>query len=80
MNEYGIKANIYPTPTNDNITVEVEGLQRLSVVNELGQVVYDAEVNGDEATLNMSQFGMGVYMIRIYAENGWSVKRVTVVR
>jgi hypothetical protein len=80
VNEYGIKANVYPNPTNDNITVEVEGLQRLSVVNELGQVVYDAEVNGDEATLNMSQFGMGVYMIRIYAENGWSVKRVTVVK
>ncbi len=62
------------------VSVEAEGLQRLTVVNDLGQVVYDAEVDGDETTLNMSQFGVGVYMIRIYAENGMGVKRISVIR
>ena len=80
VNEFGVKANLYPNPTNGNVTIEAEGMQRLTVVNELGQVVYDAEVSNDTETLNMSQFGSGVYMIRIYTENGMGVKRVSVIR
>ena len=80
VNEYGIHANIFPNPTNGNVTIEADGVQRLTVVNEMGQVVYDAEVNDSTTTLNMSQFGVGVFMIRIYAENGMSVKRVSVIR
>ncbi len=80
VNEFGVKANLYPNPTNGNITIEAEGMQRLTVVNELGQVVYDAEVSSDNETLNMSQFGVGVIMIRIYTENGMGVKRVSVIR
>ena len=80
VNEFGVKANLYPNPTNGNVTIEAEGMQRLTVVNELGQVVYDAEVSNDTETLNMSQFGVGVYMIRIYTENGMGVKRVSVIR
>ena len=80
VNEYGIHASLYPNPTNGNVTIEADGMQRITVVNELGQVVYDAEVNDNTAILNMSQFGAGVFMVRIYAENGMSVKRVNVVR
>ena len=80
VNEFGVKANLYPNPTNGNVTIEAEGMQRLTVVNELGQVVYDAEVSSDTETLNMSTFGVGVYMVRIYTENGMSVKRVNVIR
>ena len=80
MNEYNAKANIFPNPTNGNITVEAEGMQRLVVVNEMGQVMYDTEVSSDTETLNMSQFGAGIFMIRIYTENGIATKRVTVIR
>ena len=80
VNEFGIHASLYPNPTNGNLTIEAEGMTRLTVVNELGQVVYDAEVNDSTTILNMSQFGVGVFMVRIYGENGMSVKRVTVVR
>ena len=80
VDEFGVKANLYPNPTNGNVTIEVEGMQRLTVVNELGQVVYDAEVNDNATTLNMSPFGTGVFMIRIYTENGVGVKRVSVIR
>ena len=80
VSEYSINASLYPNPTDGNVTIEAEGMQRLTVVNELGQVVYDAEVNNETETLNMSQFGAGVYMIRIYTENGMGVKRVSVIR
>ncbi len=80
VNEFGVKANLYPNPTNGNVTIEAEGMQHLTVVNELGQVVYDAEVNNDTETLDMSQFGAGVFMIRIYTNEGIGVKRVSVIR
>ena len=80
VNEFAVKANLYPNPTNGNVTIEAEGMQRITVVNELGQLVYDAEASNDTETLDMSQFGAGVYMIRIYTENGMGVKRVSVIR
>lgn len=80
VNEFGVNAAIYPNPTNGNVTIEAEGMQRLTVVNELGQVVYDAEVSSDSETLNMSQFGVGVFMVRIYTHEGIGVKRISVIR
>jgi hypothetical protein len=80
VNEFGVKANLYPNPTEGNITIEAEGLQRLTVVNELGQVLYDVEKHDNSIMLDMSQFGAGVFMIRIYTENGMGVKRVSVIR
>ncbi len=80
VDEFGTKASLYPNPTNGNVTIEAEGMQRLTVVNELGQVVYDAEVSSNTETLNMSQFGVGVFMIRIYTHEGIGMKRVSVIR
>ncbi|MBR1514080.1 MAG: T9SS type A sorting domain-containing protein, partial [Bacteroidales bacterium] len=51
-----------------------------TVVNALGQVVYDADVNANEVVLNMAQFNAGMYMVRINTENGVVVKRVTVMQ
>ena len=80
VDEFGTKASLYPNPTNGNVTIEAESMQRLTVVNELGQVVYDAEVSSNTETLNMSQFGAGVFMIRIYTHEGIGMKRVSVIR
>ena len=80
VDEFSAKVSLFPNPTDGNITIEAEAMQRLVVVNELGQVVYDAELSANTVTLNMSQFGTGMFVIRIYTENGMGVKRVTVVR
>ena len=72
--------SLYPNPTNGDVTIETEGMQRLTVANMFGQVIYDAEVSNDTRTLDMSQFGSGVYMIRIYTESGMGIKRMSVIR
>ena len=69
--------NLYPNPTTGLVNIEAEGMQQLTVLNTLGQVVYDAEANGN-ATLDLSRYGTGIYMIRITTENGVCVKRVSV--
>ena len=80
INENDNKVALYPNPTNGNVTIEAEGMSRITVVSVLGQVVYDTELDADTYTLNMSQFNAGMYMVRVYTEEGVVVKRVTVMQ
>ena len=79
VDEISDRISIYPNPTNSNVTIEAAGMNRITVVSALGQVVYDAAVNADNVMLNLGQFKAGIYMVRISTEAGVSVKRVTVV-
>ncbi|MBO7617751.1 MAG: T9SS type A sorting domain-containing protein, partial [Bacteroidales bacterium] len=71
---------LYPNPTKGNVTIEANGMSRITVLSVLGQVVFDTELNADTYTLNMSQFNAGMYMVRVYTEGGVTVKRVTVMQ
>ncbi len=79
VNENSIAANIFPNPTNGNITIQAAQMQRITVVNALGQVMFDTEVDSDNETLDMSQFGTGVYVVRIVTSNGTILKNVNVM-
>jgi len=77
-NEAGVE--VYPNPTNGNITIEAEGLNHITVVNALGQTLYDANANSDKLVLDLSQYGIGLYVVRMETENGNSFRRVSVVK
>ena len=80
VNEYGVSAKIYPNPTNGIVNVEANDIQRLTVMNTLGQILYDREEGTDHAQINMTQFGVGTYLIRIYSESGTIVRRINVIQ
>lgn len=69
--------NLYPNPTTGLVNIEGEGMQHISVMNTMGQMIYDTEISGNN-TLNLSRFGAGIYMIRIATESGVIVKRLTI--
>lgn len=69
---------IYPNPTNGRLNVKVDGMCRISVVNTLGQVVCQCEVDADNEIIDLKQFGSGIYMIRVETQNGIVVRRITV--
>jgi hypothetical protein len=71
---------IFPNPTKGNVTIQAAGMQHITVVSVLGQVVYDADVAGDELILNMSKYTAGMYTVRVMTENGVRVERITVIR
>ena len=75
-----VESRIYPNPTTGNVMIEAADMNHITVVNSLGQVLYDADVYGDQMTMNLGQFKAGVYMIRIVTESGVSVNRVTVTK
>jgi hypothetical protein len=80
VDEFGNGVKIYPNPSNGLVNIETEGLQRLTVTNSMGQVVYDNEVSGEKVQIEMSQFGVGTYLIRIFTESGILAKRINIMR
>jgi hypothetical protein len=71
---------VYPNPTKSNLNITAENMKRISIINTLGQIVYDAEVDSDNEVIDMAQYESGLYMVRIITENGIAVERVNVVK
>jgi len=67
---------IYPNPTNGMVNIRAEGIRNIVVMNALGHKVYETVEN----LIDLSQFGDGMFMLRIVTENGVSLKRVLVRR
>lgn len=66
--------SVYPNPTNGIVTINADGLKNIVVVNTLGQKVFETIEN----QIDLSQFGTGLYMLKIETEHGNSVKRIMV--
>jgi hypothetical protein len=75
-----IDTRIYPNPTTGIVNIEANGMNHITVVNALGQIILDTNISGDQYQLNLGQFQAGVYMVRISTVDGVSVKRVTVAK
>ena len=79
IGENSANVNLFPNPTKGNVTIQAMNMHRITVVSVLGQVVFDTELDQDEYILNMAQFNTGMYMVRVYTDEGVTVKRVTVL-
>lgn len=76
-----VEVQIYPNPTKGTVTVEAFGIERIRVVNMMGQVLEVTEgLNQDQVTLNLSHYTPSVYLIEIETANGMAKKRVVVCR
>ena len=73
-------AQVYPNPTTGTLVVKAEGMTRVMVLNALGQVVYDAPVAADELTLDLGQYGAGMYLLRISTGDDTIVRRISVTK
>ena len=71
---------VYPNPTSDKFTIEAEGLNRVSVFNTIGQMVYDAYCDTNTKVITLSDVETGVYMVRVTTSTGSVTKRITVIR
>ncbi|MBR5982762.1 MAG: leucine-rich repeat domain-containing protein [Bacteroidales bacterium] len=66
--------DIFPTTVNEilNITSSEE-ISTIEIVNVMGQVVYRAEVNADNAVCNVEGLTAGVYVVRIHGTDTASI-------
>lgn len=62
--------NIYPNPTNGNITVCGGSINLVEVYNICGQKVMSIETNSSSVNVNMRELTAGVYMVKVVDNNG----------
>ena len=85
INTDGIKEendgiSIYPNPTKGQLNIAAKGISRITVVNTLGQTVYETNAHDDNTVIDMSRFGAGMYLLNITTDEGVTVRRVSVVK
>ena len=71
---------MYPNPASHQITIEAEGMNQVTLINMLGQMVYDVALEGDMTTISLAGYESGLYMVRINTEKGVITKQISVVK
>lgn len=80
VNEIVNNAKIYPNPTSGKVNIEAEGMTQVTLVNMMGQAVYEADVDTDQLNLDMTAFPAGSYLVRIVTDKGVCVKHLNVMK
>lgn len=77
-----IALKLYPNPTQDQFTIEGQGLQSISVLNALGQVVLaqTASDNPSVALVSTENLPSGMYLVQVHTANGLAIERLTIKR
>ena len=78
IDEQTANVSLYPNPTQGEVTLEGEGLRHIRIVNTYGQTVYNADLEGNQAIIDLSQMAKGIYMMHIDAEGGQAVRKIVV--
>ena len=70
---------VYPNPAKDEVLVASSlSMEKVEIVNMLGQVVYSADVNANSVKVNTSSFGAGNYLVKMFTESGMATKKLVV--
>lgn len=81
VNDPVVEARIYPNPTQGKLTIEAEDIERVRVVNMVGQVLDEVVVGReDQLALNLNGYAPSVYLLEIKTAYGVAKRRVTVCR
>ena len=66
VNEDANSLSVFPNPTKDNVMIQGEAIETVSVYNTLGQCMLNETFeNAKSVELNMSNLSAGVYMVSI---------------
>ena len=77
INESNESVSVYPNPTTDKVNIVAFGINHITMLNVLGQVVYDSDADGNMTTIDMNQYQAGIYMVRVMTEKGETVKLIS---
>ena len=81
VDEQQANAVVYPNPTSGLITVEADNMERVRVVNMLGQVMEETAVDrADKMTLNLADLPASVYLLEIKTKEGLVKRRIVLSR
>ena len=65
-----VKVTVYPNPAKGDLTVKAEGLQRIVIINMMGQQLAMVKATQDEMNLALDAYPKGIYTIQLVTANG----------
>ncbi|MBW7867944.1 MAG: T9SS type A sorting domain-containing protein [Brumimicrobium sp.] len=79
VNNETMDIRLYPNPTHDIINLSsATELEKVSIVNTLGEFVYDKICSGKEITLDVSQLVSGIYTLQVITKKGTVHHRIVI--
>lgn len=77
LDDNGLAAiNVYPNPSNDVFNIEGKDIQKVEVINALGQVSYSKEIKDDIIKIDLSGCSVGAYLLRIVTNKGIVTQKI----
>jgi hypothetical protein len=75
-----LAVNIFPNPAKDILNIHSDyEIRKVSLVNYVGQTVYERSINENEFQINVSSYITGMYFVRLETTDGHVItKRVTI--
>lgn len=67
--------HIYPNPSKDKISIKGEGIQKIELLNCLGQFILSAETNSILTTLDIKALKPGLYFLKVELKDRSKSKR-----
>jgi hypothetical protein len=66
-----ITTSVFPNPASDWVKVQCSTvINSIQLINNMGQIVYAANVDGDNTSIDTSNFSAGYYFIRVITNEG----------
>lgn len=69
---------VYPNPTQGEMTLCLEGLRRYEIIDMNGHTVMQGQANGKRHTIDVSDLASGMYLVKAYNGQSWSISKVQV--
>ena len=72
--------SVFPNPAKDMLTVKADNLSSVVIYNSLGQKVFTQTFDDQEATIDMSCYDAGIYMVRVIADGEEVIRKISVIK
>ena len=69
---------VYPNPAQGEMTLCLEGLRRYEIIDMNGQTVMQGQANEKWHTIDVSSLVTGIYLVKAYNGQSWSISKVSV--
>lgn len=69
---------VYPNPTQNELTINLEDLNRFEIIDLNGRTVLSGQANGKQHTIDVSSLTSGLYLVKAYNGQNWSICKVKI--
>jgi hypothetical protein len=72
---------IHPNPANAVLNINASSqIDKVELYSISGQLIYSGQVNNSSVSVNTSGFAQGLYIVKVYTEDGHTTKKVSILK